>query len=205
VKRHVPITLVVAFALVIIAAVAYFMLVRPQRAESARLDEEIATLEQKVDAALTASQGGESHAAVRVADVFELAKAIPGEEDMAGIILELDSVAAAAGTRFLSITPGAPAEKGEYRAIPIALTFEGSYYDLADFLFRLRNLVAVRDGKLAAKGRLFTLDSLDLHGAQDGFPRIEAVLTISAYVYGAGADPATEVAEASEPVVGGSP
>lgn len=203
-KRQVPVTLVVALALVVVAAVAYFLLVRPQRAESASLDEEIAALEQKVDAALAASGGGKSHAAVRVAEVFELAKAIPGEEDMAGIILELDSVAASAGTRFLSITPGAPAEKGGYRAIPIALTFEGSYYDLTDFLFRLRNLVAVRDGKLAVKGRLFTLDTLDLHGASEGFPQIEAALTISAYVYGKDAT-ATTVAEAPEQATGGSP
>jgi Tfp pilus assembly protein PilO len=205
VKKQVPVTLVVALALVVVAAVAYFMLVRPPRAESATLDEEIVALEQKVDAALAASQGGEAHAAVRVAEVLELAKAIPGEEDMAGIILELNSVAGAAGTRFLSITPGAPAEKGDYRALPIALTFEGSYYDLTDFLFRLRNLVAVRDGKLAVKGRLYTLDTLDLHGAPEGFPQIEAVLTISAYVYGAGAAATTEVAEAPEQAAGGSP
>jgi Tfp pilus assembly protein PilO len=204
-KRQVPVTLVVALALVVVVAVAYFMLIRPQRAESARLDEEIAALEPKVDAALAASQGGEAQAAVRVAEVFELAKAIPGEEDMAGIILELDSVAAAAGTRFLSITPGAPAEKDGYEAIPISLTFEGSYYDLTDFLFRLRNLVAVRDGDLAVKGRLFTLDSLDLHGAPEGFPQIEAALTISAYVYGGGAAATTTVAEASEQAAGGSP
>jgi type IV pilus assembly protein PilO len=204
-KRQVPVTLVVALALVVVVAVAYFTLIRPQRAESARLDEEIAALEPKVDAALAASQGGEAQAAVRVAEIFELAKAIPGEEDMAGIILELDSVATSAGTRFLSITPAAPTEKGDYRAIPISLTFEGSYYDLTDFLFRLRNLVAVRDGELAVKGRLFTLDSLDMHAAREGFPQIEAALTISAYVYGAGAAATTTVAEASDQAAGGSP
>lgn len=204
-KRQVPVTLVVALALVIVAGMAYFMLIRPQRAESARLDEEIATLEQKVDAALAASRAGDTRAAVSVAEVFELAKAIPGEEDMAGIILELDSVAAAAGTRFLSITPGAPAEKDGYRAIPISLTFEGSYYDLTDFVFRLRNLVAVRDGDLAVQGRLFTLDSLDLHAAPEGFPQIEAVLTVSAYVYGAGAAAPAAVVEPSDQAAEGSP
>ena len=53
----------------------------------------------------------------------------------------------------------------------MTLTFEGNYYDLTDFLFRLRNLVSVRDGVLEANGRLYTLDALDLAEGGDGFPR----------------------------------
>ncbi|MDQ3993888.1 MAG: hypothetical protein M3265_03740, partial [Actinomycetota bacterium] len=63
-------------------------------------------------------------------------------------------------------------------------TFEGNYYDLTDFLYRMRNLVTVRDGVLEASGRLYTLDALDLHEAEDGFPQIQAVLTVSAYSFG---------------------
>jgi hypothetical protein len=92
--------------------------------------------------------------------------------------------------------------------LPIALKFEGNYYDLTDFLFRLRNLVAVRDGRLAARGRLFTLDQLDFHEGPGGFPQIEAALTVAAYVYGA--PPATPSApgtttSASAQASGGTP
>jgi hypothetical protein len=66
----------------------------------------------------------------------------------------------------------------------VTLTFEGNYYDLTDFLYRLRNLVAVRDGVLGASGRLYTLDALDMQEAEGGFPKIRATLTVSAYSFG---------------------
>ena len=69
--------------------------------------------------------------------------------------------------------------------MPIQLTFSGSYFDLTSVLYDLRNLVRVRDGELSADGRLFTLDQLDLHESQSGFPEIEALLTVSAYTFGA--------------------
>jgi hypothetical protein len=48
----------------------------------------------------------------------------------------------------------------------------------------VRNLVTVRSGRLDASGRLYTLDGIDMHESADGFPRIEAELTVSAYVFG---------------------
>ena len=183
-KRQISITHVVAVALVIVAAVAYMLLIRPKAAESAHLSEEIAELETKVAAAREAARPEQPGAAIKVADLFRLAKAMPDEDDMPGIILELNSVASAAGVDFRSISPQTVVPKEGYRALPIALTFEGNYYDLTDFLFRLRNLVIVRDGRLQASGRLFTLDALDMHEGREGFPQIEAVLTVSAYAYG---------------------
>ena len=91
----------------------------------------------------------------------------------------------AAGIEFISIAPQIPiATATGYHVLPIALKFEGNYFDLTDFLFRLRNHVAVRDGRLAVRGRLFTLDLLDFHEGPGGFPHIEADLTVAAYVYG---------------------
>jgi Tfp pilus assembly protein PilO len=110
---------------------------------------------------------------------------MPDTDDMPGIILDLNSVAEATGIKFLSIQPSASTPKTGYSAIAITLTFEGNYFDLTDFLFRLRNLVAVRDGHLASAGRLFTLDTMSMKEGKDGFPSINAGLTVSAYVYGA--------------------
>jgi Tfp pilus assembly protein PilO len=197
VKRDIPLTFVLAGALVIVLAVSYIVLIRPQRAESARLDEEIAQLETKIAA------GGNRVAAakqppvrINVADLFRLAKAMPDEENMPGIILEVNSVASSAGIEFLSIQPQPAAPVGAHRAVPITLTFEGNYYDLTDFLYRLRTLVTVKDGKLHATGRLYALDALDMHEAKTGFPDIEAVLTVSAYAFGTGTAPAAAPAQA---------
>ena len=180
-KKQMPLWPVVAGALLIVALVAYFLLIRPKRAEAGRLGDQIAQLESEVQAAKLAARPKDASTKLQVADLFELSKAMPDRDDMPGIILELNAVAESAGVRFKAIAPQAAVGQEGYRSIPISLTFVGNYYDLTDFLFRLRNLVAVDDGRLSSSGRFFTLDTLDLH--QAGLPQIEALLVVSAYVY----------------------
>jgi Tfp pilus assembly protein PilO len=185
VKKQVPIWPVIGVAILILAGVAYMVVIRPKRAEAGRLDEQIAEMQMKVTAAQLASRPQQQATAIKVADVFEVSKAMPDTDDMPGIILDLNSVAEATGIKFLSIQPSAATPKTGYSAISITLSFEGNYFDLTDFLFRLRNLVTVRDGRLSSSGRLFTLDTLSMKEGKDGFPSINAGLTVSAYVYGA--------------------
>ena len=191
-KKQIPIWPVIGIAVLLVAAIAFMVVIRPKRAESGRLDEQIAEMQMKVSAAQLASRPQQQATTIKVADVFEVSKAMPDTDDMPGIILDLNSVAEATGIRFLSIQPSAPTPKTGYSAIGITLTFEGNYFDLTDFLFRLRNLVTVRDGHLSSAGRLFTLDTMSMKEGKDGFPSINAGLTVSAYVYGA-ADPAAAV------------
>lgn len=184
-KKQIPIWPVIGLVIVIVAAVAFMLVIRPKRAEAGRLDEQIAEMQMKVAAAqLAVRQDQQQVSTIKVADLFEVSKAMPDTDDMPGIILDLNSVAEATGIRFLSIQPSAATPKTGYSAIEIGLTFEGNYFDLTDFLFRLRNLVTVRDGRLSSSGRLFTLDTLSMKEGKDGFPDINAGLTVSAYVYG---------------------
>ena len=193
-KRDVPLTAVLGLALLIVAAVAYMILIKPKREENAKLDREIAALERKL-AATPAAKPTQRKSKVDVSELFRLAKTIPDQEDMPGIILELDSLASSAGVRFMSIKPAeASASSGSPRALPVSVVVDGNYYDVTDFLFRVRNLVSVHEGKLDVDGRLYSLDAIDLHESRRGFPRIEAALTLSAYVSesaASGAAPAT--------------
>jgi Tfp pilus assembly protein PilO len=181
VKKQVPVWPIAGIAIVIVAAVAYFMLIGPKRAEAGRLADKIGDLETQVRTAKLAAQPKESAAQLKLAPLFELTKAMPDRDDVPGIILELNSIAQATGVRFQAIAPQDPVTGEGYRALPISLTFQGNYYDLTDFLLRVRNLVAVRDGKLSSSGRFLTLDTLDMRDA--GLPQIEAILIVSAYVY----------------------
>ncbi|HEU4450184.1 MAG TPA: type 4a pilus biogenesis protein PilO [Gaiellaceae bacterium] len=195
-KRQVPMSLVAVPALLLVAAIGFFLLVKPQMDESAALDERIAELQGKVDVALAAESRTAPEERIEVADLFRLTKAMPDSTDMAGMILELDGVAESAGVDFISITPTPPVARGSgFQAVPIQVTFEGNYYDLTDFLFRLRNLVVVRDGELQAGGRLFTLDALDIQKGSQGLPQVQAVMTISAYRF----DPAATVPATAAP------
>jgi Tfp pilus assembly protein PilO len=198
VKKQVPLTPVLAVALAIFLAVAYFVLIRPKADEAAKLGEEIVALEAEAAIAGRETPTETPEVRIDVADVFRLAKAMPDGSDMAGIMLELNGMASSAGITFISIQPGEPVSFTDASALPINLTFHGNYYDLTDFLYRMRNLVSVKDGVLDASGRLYTLDALDLHEApEQKFPMIEAILTLSAYSYGAAPVPTVPGAPAA--------
>jgi type IV pilus assembly protein PilO len=184
-KKQIPVAVMIAPALLILAAVGYFLLIKPKQAEASKVQEEIVNLETQIEVARAAQRqpAQEDPSAIKIADLFRITKAMPDEDDMPGIILELNDVAASAGVSFLAIAPQGGSVRSGYSALPINLTFEGNYYDLTDFLFRLRNLVRVRDGELGADGRLFTLESLTMEEGTGGFPSITASLTVTAFVY----------------------
>ena len=175
--------------LLVVLALGLFLVVLPQKDKAASLGKEIvATQAQITEARALATQ--KPAQPIRVASLFKLVKAMPDGADMTGIMLQLNQTANDAGIEFDTIAPGAPVPGSGYQKIPIQLTFMGNYYGLTDFLFRLRSLVTVRGGALAASGRLFSVDSIDFGLGVGGFPMISAKLSVSAYIYGTGV-PAT--------------
>lgn len=172
----------VAAGLVGFVVLGYLALIAPQRSRAASLDGQIAAAEQQLVAAQISSQA--KPAPTRVDDFFRLTKAMPDSTDMPGILLELSNVASATGIDFDSITPSAPVVGTGFETVPIELSFRGTYYQLSDFLFRLRNLVNRPDGKLDVGGRLYSVDGLTF--SQGTGKSLQAKVTAKAYVYGAG-------------------
>jgi hypothetical protein len=175
----------IGFTLVI-AAIGWFLLVSPQRSRSSELDEKIAAVEQQIAAARAAQMQAADVTPIRSADLFRLTKAMPSDNDIPGVLLELSRIASETGIVFEQIVPQATLAAGEMRAQPIDLTFEGNFYSLSDFLYRVRNLVSVQRGRLVANGRLFSAEKLQFSEAPSGFPNIRASLTLSAFLYGSG-------------------
>lgn len=186
----VQIVLAVVGAL-ILAAAGYFLLIQPEGAKLKRIKasesdaaQAIAAYSQKVAAARSAPK-------IRIADVYRLAKAMPNSPDMPDVLLELSQLARDSGIQFNSISPQPEIALGSFSVLPISVTFDGTFYDLADLLYRLRSLVEVHAGALDATGRLFSVDSLTFgQSPQQSFPHIQATLVIDAYVYGASGAPA---------------
>lgn len=170
----------------------WFLLVSPQRSKAAELDTQIADTNNAISAARALTLEAKKGADIRVADLFRLTKAMPDQTDMPGILLQLNQVAEDSGISFEQITPSTTAMPvSGYLAIPITVEFQGNFYDLSDFLYRLRNLVDVRRGALDATGRLFAIDSIEFAEAPPppGFPEIRAHLVIDAFVFGTGTAP----------------
>jgi Tfp pilus assembly protein PilO len=174
-------------ALLLVSAAGYFLLISPQRSKSAELAEEMHAVRAQIQALRIANAQVRKAEPIRVADLFRVSKAMPDTDDMPGVLLELNRIARETGIRFESITPQEGADAGGYLRRPIDLVFDGNFYELSDFLFRLRSLVRVRAGQLEATGRLFTVNSLNFVESEREFPRIKATLNVSAYVYGTGA------------------
>ena len=174
-------------ALLVLGALGYFALVRPQKGTASNLSKQIAAEQTQVDQARALLVKAKDAQKVRVADLFRLTKAMPDQPDEAGILLELNNVARQAGISFDSISPQGSTPLSGYQVVPINVVFNGNFFQLNDFLFRLRNLVDVRRGALAADGRLFTVDNINFDEGEAKFPQIQASLTIDAYIYGTGA------------------
>jgi hypothetical protein len=184
------------------AGAGYFLVVSPKKGEAIQLDEAIAAANVKLVAARAAAAAAQNDTQpIAVADIFRLATAMPSSPDMPGILLELSRIAEETGIRFKSISPQSAVSVGAYQSVPIDVTFDGSFYALSDFLFRLRTLVSVRRGELHAAGRLFSVEAVDFSEAEAGFPMLAAVLKLQAYVYGtdASATPAPAPADTSAP------
>jgi hypothetical protein len=176
---------VIAGALALGALASYFLLISPQNSKAAELGKEAETVRAELTQRRALSLEARQIEPIRVADLFRLTKAIPDEVDMPGMILELNRIARETGIRFDSITPQAPADSTSgYQVVPISLVFQGNYFELSDFMFRVRSLVNVRGGRLAATGRLFVVDSVAFSEGVKKFPQIQATLTVSAFVYG---------------------
>ena len=194
-KRSIPQPLVIVLVVLgflVATAGGWFLVIGPQRSKAADLDSQIADTHSAIDAAQALTLEAKKGAKIRVADLYRLTKAMPDQVDMAGILLELNQVAADSGITFEQITPSTTATPiSGYLAIPITVEFQGNFYDLSDFLYRLRNLVDIRQGTLDATGRLFAIDEVDFAEAPPppGFPQIRAHLVIDAFVYGTGTAP----------------
>jgi|SRR3954452_2621337 Tfp pilus assembly protein PilO len=173
----------VAGGVLVIGVGGYLALYSPQKSKASTLNTEIATAQQQL-ATAQATANVPPPKDPRVDDLFRLTKAMPATPDMPGILLELSRVAKDTGISFDSIAPGVAAPGSGFQTLPIQLSFQGNYYELSDFLFRLNNLVVERDGKLDVGGRLYSVDGVDFSPVGTSGRLLKASVTAKAFIYG---------------------
>jgi len=184
-KLPLPVRLaIVVAALVVVGAGGYFLLVQPKSAEKKSLDRDIANIRQELATRQMQTQQADAISKIQVADLFRLRTAMPDAPDVPELVIELNAIADQSGIRFDSIQPGETVALSGYQALPVTVVIGGSFYDLSDFLNRLRNLVLVQDGRLFAQGRLITIDKIDLVEGENTFPDLKATLILNAYIFG---------------------
>jgi type IV pilus assembly protein PilO len=174
---------IIVAGVLVFGLAAWFLVVHPQSGKVANLKREAQDVQEKIDAYNQQVTAARSAPKIEVADVYRLAKAMPTKTDMPDLVLELSQLARDTGISFDSISPQPVAAVGSYSVLPISVTFNGNFYNLADFLYRLRSLVTVHAGRLDATGRLFSVDTLAFNESEKKFPQIQATLVIDAFVY----------------------
>jgi type IV pilus assembly protein PilO len=179
----------VLIALVVVGMLVFglggwFALVRPQGGKLKELTAEQAEIQQQIDDIRQKTASARQAPKIHYADVYRLAKAMPDKVDMPDLLLELGQLARDTGIEFDSISPASPASLSGYTVVPITVKFNGNFFNLADFLYRLRTLVDVHNTRLEATGRLFSVDTLTFSEAPKRFPQIQAQLVIDAFVFG---------------------
>jgi Tfp pilus assembly protein PilO len=176
----------IGFLVLLIGVAGYMLVVSPQHAKAAQLQKQADDVQLQIYQRKAQLRAGLHPPTIETADLFRLARAMPDRVDMPGIILTLSDVARASGIKFDLIEPviGGELPSGSYQTSRIHLLFNGDFYGLSDFLYRLRSLVAVRNGELLASGRLFNVDTVTFNVVGDSFPQITAELFVNAYIYG---------------------
>ena len=81
-------------------------------------------------------------------------------------------------------TPAADGSSGApgLESIPLDFTFTGTFFDLADFLHRMKRFVKVANDDLIVRGRLITVDSLNWKAEPDKWPNLTAEVHATVYL-----------------------
>lgn len=66
--------------------------------------------------------------------------------------------------------------------MPYTLNFSGSFFEVANFIHGLDNLVKTTNAKVSVDGRLITVNSFELSESEKGFPRLEASFSVTTYL-----------------------
>ncbi len=197
------------------AAIAafYFMVLSPKREEVAKLDTQIVAKEAEVEQArltLAGYEEAKSSYKRNYATLARLGKAVPSDDDVRSMLVQLDAAAKDTGVNFRKIEVGAGSVAGSapggttdatatatgelapapgaiqvgagFSALPFAFAFDGSFFDLSEFFARLERFVTVRNDEIGVTGRLLRLESVQIQPAQAGFPLMEAQINAASYL-----------------------
>jgi hypothetical protein len=203
-----PKILIPAVAAVAVVAAFYFLALAPKRDEAAKLDGDIAAKQQEVDQskALLASYGdAKGRYKKNYATIARLGKAVPADDDVRSLLVQLSDAAAKSDVTFHALNvgggggggvaeaqttaPGAlapapgtvPVGSAGFKAMPFSFGFEGSFFRLSDFFDRLEDFVTVENKKLDVTGRLLLIGSINVLPGQ-GTKQLTATIGAASYL-----------------------
>ncbi len=189
-------------------AAYWFLLLAPKQEEASALADKVATKQAAVDSAKeTLATYEQARGAYRsnYATVVRLGKAVPGDDDVRSLMVQLSSASRRAGVDFETISVGgAAAEASDSTAasagsatpppgaqsvgsagfwvMPLQFSFGGQFEDLSVFFAKLERFVSVSEKTVDVTGRLLRVDSLHVAPESAGSRRLRAEVGASSYL-----------------------
>ena len=228
-KNSKNMTIVGAVVIVALALAFWTQLLSPKREEAAKLGDQIETVETSLASHRVEVETAEA-ARRRFPGEYQrlvvLGKAVPGGDETASLLVQLNGLAVQSGVRFNDLqlnsegggsgeeaapppsAVGTPVSATEVAAsllplgasigpaglavMPYTLTFEGDFFQIADFIEQLDKMVKTQNEKVLVDGRLITVDGFSLSpegegegsgsGGGGGSPSLTASFEVTTYL-----------------------
>ena len=222
--------IVAVIAAAIATAAFWFLALSPKRKEATQLSSQIATKQGELEVArsqVATYEKARTTYQASYATLARLGKAVPADDDIRSLLVQLDAAGKATNVDFTKLTVGGgggssseatgettgpnglasapgtvPVGTAGISAMPFALTFSGSYFNLAGFFNRLDHFVAVHNKRVKATGRLLRVETIGLTPSAGGYPRMTAQVNAASYLV---APTATTPAAGTTPATGTTP
>jgi hypothetical protein len=262
-KNSKNMTIVGAVVIVALALLFWTQLLSPKREEAVKLGGQIETVETSLAShrvEVEEAEAARRRFPAQYQRLVVLGKAVPGGDETASLLVQLNGLADRAGVRFNDLelnsegaggsaeeaaappsSPGGtPVSATEVAAsllplgasigpaglavMPYTLTFEGDFFEIADFIERLDKMVKTQNEKVLVDGRLITVDGFSLSpegegegsapSSGGGSPSLTASFEVTTYLTPpsqgttAGATPSSPAASSATPAAtttGGAP
>jgi Tfp pilus assembly protein PilO len=212
--------IVLAVPLIVAVIAFWLLLVSPKQDEVKKLDAQVSKLQSTVQAQQgSISQGRQARKGFPSAyhRLVVTGKAVPVEDETASLLVQVNRAALASGVSFEGITQGSggsetsgtstsstgtdtsasgAASVDGLTALPYALTFKGTFFQIADFISRIDRLVKPKGNRIASNGRLTNIDGFTL-GPDEPRPLPALLATVNVTTYLGGPAPAAAGAAGS--------
>ncbi|RJQ45534.1 MAG: hypothetical protein C4534_04460 [Gaiellales bacterium] len=182
-KRDIIILAAIGFLAVV--ALWYFFLISPKRGEIDEVNEQARVEKETYDrntARLKNLEQERAAAQEARGELLKLDKLVPGDEQIPSLIVELQKSANDAGIDFVKIEPDVPVPGAGATVIPIEMKFEGRFFDVNEFLYRVENYARLEGNEVNVSGRFLSVVDITLEeGEFLKWDNVTVTLGINAY------------------------
>lgn len=213
--------IVATVVLAVLGFAFWTMLLSPKRDEAKKLGAQVEGLRASVaqhEAEVAEGEAARAEFPTDYQRLVVLGKAVPGDDDVASLLVQVNRISDHAGATFreIQLTPesgagetaaapapipgGMPASATEVAAsllplgatvgpaglgvMPYTVTFDGNFFQIADFIKGFDKLVNTNDqNEVVVDGRLLTIDGFSLEADPElGFPALQASFSLTTYL-----------------------